>query len=76
MAISGRPRRPIYITGAQSTGKMTLANCLEGFYGSLNGTDSGTLLPDIIRPVTSAVLKENFSRLDITSSPTRAIQLQ
>lgn len=69
----------IYIIGPQSTGKTTLVNALEEAFASGNGlpSSSNRTRPAIIREVARTVLKTyNFTRDDITNSPTRALRLQ
>jgi nicotinamide riboside kinase len=63
----------IYIVGAQSTGKTTLVNALEAAFAR----EGSSQRPLVIREVARTVQKEkHFSRKDITTSPTRALQLQ
>lgn len=73
-------RKNIYIIGAQSTGKTTLVNALEAFYTMDNSTNKSRKSfpqPFIIREVARTVLKDKgFTREDITTSPSRALQLQ
>ncbi|RDW87960.1 hypothetical protein BP5796_03654 [Coleophoma crateriformis] len=69
----------IYIIGPQSTGKTTLVNALEKAFAS--GDDSissyNFTRPSIIREVARTVMKTcNFTRDDITNSPTKALRLQ
>jgi len=69
----------IYVIGPQSTGKTTLVNALEKAFTSGNGTPNrfNRTQPAIIREVARIVLKTyNFTRDDITNSPTRALKLQ
>jgi hypothetical protein len=75
------PPRNVYVVGAQCTGKTTLVNALEQYYTesnishqhSSNSADS----PKIIREVARKVLaKYSFTRNDITTSPSRALELQ
>ncbi|KAF2026560.1 hypothetical protein EK21DRAFT_115709 [Setomelanomma holmii] len=69
----------IYIIGAQSTGKTTLINALEDYWkgGAYGNGSTWPQHPLIIREVARTVLTEkNFSREDIATSPTRALQLQ
>jgi nicotinamide riboside kinase len=71
--------RNIYIIGPQSTGKTTLVNALEKAFASGDGLpdSSNFTRPAIIREVARTVLKTyNFTRDDITNSPTRALKLQ
>ncbi|KAF2681976.1 hypothetical protein K458DRAFT_371268 [Lentithecium fluviatile CBS 122367] len=66
----------VYIIGAQCTGKTTLVNALEDSFHR-NDLKQSTTKPLIIREVARTVLKEKqFSRDDITTSPSRALQLQ
>ncbi|EMD86657.1 hypothetical protein COCC4DRAFT_73778 [Bipolaris maydis ATCC 48331] len=66
----------IYIIGAQSTGKSTLVNALEGCFEE-SGNGINTKRPLIIREVARKVLKKyNFKREDIATLPIRALQLQ
>ncbi|KAF2242489.1 hypothetical protein BU26DRAFT_494127 [Trematosphaeria pertusa] len=66
----------VYIIGAQCTGKTTLVNALEEIYNRDEAILPGTR-PLIIREVARTVLREKqFSRDDITTSPSRALQLQ
>ena len=79
MADSGSPRRNLYVVGAQCTGKTTLVNALEAAYTVQSVDEAGEPLqqPSIIREVARTVLKEkSFTREDITTSPSRALQLQ
>jgi nicotinamide riboside kinase len=63
-------RCSVYIIGAQCTGKTTLVNALEDSYAKNEQ-------PLVIREVARTVLREKgFSRSDITSSPSRALELQ
>lgn len=65
--------RNVYIVGAQCTGKTTLVNALQEHYGRSKGVET----PHIIREVARNVLaKYQFTRDDITTSPSRALQLQ
>ena len=70
----------IYIIGAQSTGKTTLVNALEHAFTQTDGpfaAENQGEKPKVIREVARNVLKTfNFTRDDITTSPTRALQLQ
>ncbi|KAL1592613.1 hypothetical protein SLS60_011029 [Paraconiothyrium brasiliense] len=72
--------RPLYVIGAQCTGKTTLVDALEKKFGQSETSCStqGVLLkPVIIREVARTVLREKrFNRLDITTSPSRALRLQ
>jgi nicotinamide riboside kinase len=71
--------RNTYIIGPQCTGKTTLVNALEKvFRHDTHGASSADpQQPLIIREVARTVLKEKgFIREDITTSPTRALQLQ
>lgn len=71
--------RCLYIIGAQCTGKTTLVNALEDeFYRNESAWSRGDIAkPLIIREVARTVLREKqFSRHDITTSPSRALQLQ
>lgn len=66
----------IYVIGAQCTGKTTLVNALEEHFKS-NNVDRNMPQPTVIQEVARAVLKEKgFTREDITTSPSRALQLQ
>jgi nicotinamide riboside kinase len=68
----------LYIIGAQSTGKTTLVNALEEHFDLCRSPqEARPSQPLIIREVARTVLKEKgFNREDITTSPTRALQLQ
>lgn len=68
----------VYIVGAQSTGKTTLVNALEASFNASNSAhEVRSPSPLIVREVARTVLQEKgFSREDITTSPTRALQLQ
>ncbi|KAI4148015.1 MAG: hypothetical protein LQ340_005278 [Diploschistes diacapsis] len=70
----------IYITGAQSTGKTTIVDALEEIFCSCSNAiacENETTKPIIIREVARNVLRTyNFTRDDITSSASRALQLQ
>jgi nicotinamide riboside kinase len=79
MAEEATQCRNVYIIGAQCTGKTTLVNSLEEKFNSSGCGQPGKQMakPIIIREVARAVLREKqFSRDDITNSPTRALQLQ
>ncbi|ORY08043.1 AAA domain-domain-containing protein [Clohesyomyces aquaticus] len=80
MAGETTPARCLYIIGPQCTGKTTLVNALEEKYCPSETTPSAQGLPSkpvVIQEVARSVLKEKqFSRHDITSSPSRALQLQ
>ncbi|KAL5084846.1 hypothetical protein Trisim1_011406 [Trichoderma cf. simile WF8] len=63
----------IYIIGAQCTGKTSLVNALESSFTDLFSTTP----PIIVREVARSVLKiHGFTASDITSDPTRCLQLQ
>ncbi|KAI8935052.1 hypothetical protein NX059_008716 [Plenodomus lindquistii] len=63
----------IYIIGAQCTGKTTLVNALDNSF-KRNPDDQSPL---VIREVARKVLKQRqFTRVDITTSPERALELQ
>ncbi|KAH8733140.1 AAA domain-containing protein [Phaeosphaeriaceae sp. PMI808] len=63
----------VYVIGAQSTGKTTLVNAIEEDFN----TYSAAFDIHVIREVARTVLREKgFDRLDITNSPSRALQLQ
>ncbi|KAF2844345.1 hypothetical protein T440DRAFT_473459 [Plenodomus tracheiphilus IPT5] len=68
--------KSIYIIGAQCTGKTTLVNALEDCFK--RSTDAKKdQCPLVIREVARKVLKEkHFNRIDITTSPKRALELQ
>jgi nicotinamide riboside kinase len=68
----------LHIIGAQSTGKTTLVNALEEHFDLRRSPqEARPSQPLIIREVARTVLKEKgFNREDITTSPTRALQLQ
>lgn len=70
----------LYIIGAQCTGKTTLVDALEDMFGSgelSNHLQGKSSRPVIIREVARTVLRDkHFSRDDITTSPSRALQLQ
>ncbi|KAF1948167.1 hypothetical protein CC80DRAFT_530120 [Byssothecium circinans] len=80
MAGEAAPSRCLYIIGAQCTGKTTLVNALEDKFcrGEATPSAQGVLSkPVVIREVARTVLKEKqFTRHDITTSPSRALQLQ
>jgi nicotinamide riboside kinase len=80
MASEADSGRCLYIIGAQCTGKTTLVNALEDMFcrGGLSLPVQGIpSKPVIIREVARTVLRDkHFSRDDITTSPTRAWQLQ
>jgi ABC-type branched-subunit amino acid transport system ATPase component len=80
MAGEAAQSRCLYIIGAQCTGKTTLVNAPETMFSRdelsipVQGTASR---PAIIREVARTVLRDkHFSRDDITTSPSRALQLQ
>jgi nicotinamide riboside kinase len=70
----------IYIIGAGSTGKTTLVNALQNALAEqLKPKLSSTSppMPKVIREVARNVLEEhNYTRDDITDSPSRALELQ
>ena len=70
----------LYIIGAQCTGKTTLVDALEDMFGSgelSNHLQGKSSRPVIIREVARTVLRDkHFSRDDITTSSSRALQLQ
>jgi len=72
----------VYVVGAQCTGKTTLVNALERFYTANNDVDHSNSTktmngPRFIREIARSVLaKHGFTRGDITTSPSRALQLQ
>jgi hypothetical protein len=68
----------IYVIGAQSTGKTTLVDALEDCLSLDNSSRNGqSKQPYIIREVARKVLEEKgYSRVDIETSTTRALQLQ
>lgn len=69
----------VYIIGAQSTGKTTLVNALERYLNETGEANRTNLdqRPMVIREVARTVLKEkNYRREDITTSPTRSLELQ
>lgn len=72
--------RCLYIIGAQCTGKTTLVNALENQFSrseTSSSTQGALSNPVVIREVARTVLREKqFTRLDITTSPSRALQLQ
>jgi nicotinamide riboside kinase len=71
--------RNVYIIGPQCTGKTTLVNALEKAFrhDADKALTGGQQQPLILREVARTVLKEKgFIREDITTSPTRALQLQ
>ncbi|KAG9196495.1 hypothetical protein G6011_01616 [Alternaria panax] len=80
MASEVAQSRCLYIIGAQCTGKTTLVNALEDAFsqGELSAPAQGVLSkPVTIREVARTVLRDkHFSRDDITTSPSRALQLQ
>lgn len=66
----------IYIIGAQCTGKTTLVNALENCF-KRNTDVNKDQCPLVIREVARQVLEEkHFNRIDITTSPSRALELQ
>ncbi|KAI4131231.1 MAG: hypothetical protein LQ338_001324 [Usnochroma carphineum] len=70
--------RNIYIIGAQSTGKTTLATALA-MYFEQHPTRLGNNVPKptVIKEVARGVLqRHNFTAYDIVSSKTRALELQ
>jgi len=70
----------LYVIGAQCTGKTTLVNALEDRFcrGEEFFSAQGLLSkPGVIREVARTVLREKqFTRDDIKTSPSRALQLQ
>jgi nicotinamide riboside kinase len=70
----------LYIIGAQCTGKTTLVNALETEFCHIEAilsTQGVFSKPVVIREVARTVLREKqFNRHDITTSPSRALQLQ
>ncbi|MCJ1463978.1 hypothetical protein MMC07_002588 [Pseudocyphellaria aurata] len=70
----------IYIVGAQSTGKTTLVKGLQEYlslHENCKWQDEQTSAPKVIIEVARGVLRDYaFTAEDITSSPTRAIELQ
>jgi nicotinamide riboside kinase len=80
MAGKAAPCRCVYIVGAQCTGKTTLINALEYEFcrNEAAPCPQGILSkPVVIREVARTVLKEKqFTRHDITASPSRSLQLQ
>lgn len=70
----------IYIVGAQCTGKTTLADALSKFFESPKNHylhEGAVSKPYIIKEVARNVLREHkFTASDITSSKSRAAQLQ
>ena len=79
MAQNKAQSRCLYIIGAQSTGKTTLVNALEETFHRNESTkaERDVTKPHIIREVARTVLREkHFSRHDIATSPSRALQLQ
>jgi len=74
------PARPkiIYIVGAQSTGKTRLLEALKAYFDhAAEVAESELQKPIVIKEVARTVLKKhNFTALDITTSPTRALLLQ
>ncbi|KAH7123979.1 AAA domain-containing protein [Dendryphion nanum] len=72
MSPSKDPPRNIYIIGAQSTGKTTLAEAL-----SASLSTSASTPPTIIREIArSIILEKGYNRAEMTTSPDRALQLQ
>lgn len=68
--------KSIYIIGAQCTGKTTLVNALENWFKRSTDVNKDHC-PLVIREVARKVLEERrFSRIDITTSPERALELQ
>ncbi|PVH96981.1 hypothetical protein DM02DRAFT_534144 [Periconia macrospinosa] len=79
MVEQGAPNRCLYIIGAQSTGKTTLANAFEDFYRdkSVRSEAATPTAPTVIREVARKVFKEKgYVREDITASPARALEIQ
>ena len=70
--------RNIYIIGAQSTGKTTLVSALATHFAqSENDPGGGRTQPYQLKEVARTVLKKHsFTANDITSSKTRALELQ
>ena len=70
----------IFIIGAQSTGKTTIANTIEDAISHPDSPLSRACQgrkPTVIREVARNVLRtHDFTREDITTSPVRALQLQ
>ena len=70
----------IYIVGAQCTGKTTLVDALSKFFETQKNRylhDEATPKPYIIKEVARSVIrKHKFTANDITSSKSRAAQLQ
>ena len=73
-------KRNIYIIGAQSTGKTTLVAALATHFAQVNSDPDSTgasHTPFQLKEVARNVLRtHNFSAHDITSSKTRALELQ
>jgi nicotinamide riboside kinase len=68
--------KSIYIIGAQCTGKTTLVNALENRFKGTTAVNKDRC-PLVIREVARKVLEEKrFNRIDITTSPERAFELQ
>ncbi|KAI4618414.1 hypothetical protein J4E80_005012 [Alternaria sp. BMP 0032] len=80
MANEAALSRCLYIIGAQCTGKTTLVNALEDAFHQRDTALPVTEVaskPVIIREVARKVLHDKqFSREDITASPSRSLQLQ
>jgi nicotinamide riboside kinase len=78
--LSTFPAQPksIYVVGAQSTGKTTLVDGLTAYFDHAAENAKAELnRPIVIKEVARTVLqKHNFTALDITTSPARALLLQ
>ncbi|EPE27934.1 P-loop containing nucleoside triphosphate hydrolase [Glarea lozoyensis ATCC 20868] len=68
-----KPPRNIYIVGAQNTGKTTLVNALEATFAKNTSVPQPRIIKEVARNV---LIKHNFTAQDITTSPSRAFQLQ
>ncbi|KAL8853704.1 MAG: hypothetical protein Q9221_001515 [Calogaya cf. arnoldii] len=67
----------IYIIGAQSTGKTTLVTALGEYFAENLGVEKSTFQPHQLKEVARGVLiRHQFTANDITSSKTRALELQ
>jgi nicotinamide riboside kinase len=76
MRLTHRNMNNIYIIGAQSTGKTTLVNALEAYWEG-STCENSSQRPRIVREVARTILETKPShREDMSTSPTRALQLQ
>lgn len=67
----------IYVIGAQSTGKTTLVTALGEYFAQSLGLETSMSQPHQLKEVARGVLiRHQFTANDITSSKTRALELQ